>query len=70
MAKEKEKSTAASGSKVRTLTFMAWAKERSVVPTAMGAAISLDIDEKKEMTEAEFSSLLDKYGKEPTAKKK
>ncbi len=66
MVDKKEK---AANSSAKKRPFLVWAKERSVVPTAMGASIALSIDTKKEITEAEFIAALDKYGREPSAKK-
>jgi hypothetical protein len=48
----------------RTATFIAWAKELKRIPTALGATVALGIDKSQEMTEAEFNSTLEKYGKQ------
>ncbi len=46
----------------RKATFEKWAKELRRIPTALGAAVAFGIDKSQEMTEAEFTSVLNKYG--------
>jgi hypothetical protein len=59
---EKESKKTDKSKKVRTAKFMTWAKERSQVPTALGASVAFNIPEGTLMTEDEFVSHLDKYG--------
>ena len=71
MAEKKfDKSDKGGGAKkTRTAKFMTWAKERSRVPTALGAAVAFNIPEDKIVTEAEFVSFLDKYGSQKSFNK-
>ena len=68
MAEEKAK-TGSPKSKVRVAPYKVWAKERKQIPTSLGAAVALGIDEKAKITEAEFEKYLKEYGAQPSAVK-